>query len=39
MGVDVSKYRKIKPPKETKVGFLKGMFTPKLSGGYQSIYY
>jgi len=39
MGVDVSKYRKIKPPGETKVGFLKGMFTPKLSGGYQSIYY
>ena len=41
MGIDVSKYPKIRPPKETeKVGFLKGMFTTGgVERGYPSIYY
>jgi len=39
MGIDVSKYQKIKAPKEvSKVGFLKGAFTSAKSG-YPSIYY
>lgn len=39
MEIDVSKYTKIRPPEETKVGFLKGFVTPGLGRGYQSIYY
>ena len=40
MGIDVSKYPKIKPPGETKVGFWKGAFTTGgVERGYQSIYY
>ncbi|MBA7491706.1 hypothetical protein ES702_02254 [subsurface metagenome] len=39
MGVDVSKYPKIKSPKEvSKVGFLKGAFAPGVERGYPSIY-
>jgi len=41
MGIDVSRYLKIKSPKEvSKVGFLKGMFTGGgVERGYPSIYY
>lgn len=41
MGIDVSKYRKIKSPGEvSKVGFFKGMFTGGgVERGYPSIYY